>query len=403
MRSYRLITSPESIASSKVRLYLRWKNIPFRETVASRLVIKSEVRPRIQKIDLPVFITPSNDTVQDSRAIMDFVERRERGEALTPDRAEQAFACRLLEGFSDTWLTDAINHRVWRGADAPIAGIMAATLYPEADDDRRSRIAKSLHARVLAQLSRRGFNSGTVASTDGLLVSFLALLEAHLSCSAFIFGDRPSIADFAIAAALTTLRDSAPQGAALITKSPKTFTWLSAVNAPQSPQIGAGRAVAGLPKTLVALLSFAAAQFLPHALATADAVGDWGEANPGKLNLPKRVGQSARFDDDLNVRRDFRPQTQWLLQRMLDVLVRNHSKAEKDALARSLDAIGCASLAGYKPRRTVCHEHHNFRLDLVDRGDAYLPEMTLRRASDLMSDVRRDASDSVGIENLVTG
>lgn len=402
MRNYRLIAAPDSIASSKLRLYLRWKNIPFRETIATRQVIKSEITPRIKGVDVPLLITPSNETYQDTRSIIDFLETRERGEALVPERAELTFASRLLEAYADEWLSSAVSQLLWTGTDKTAAGRMARTLYPELDDEQIERIARTLANRVRAKLARRGFPTAAREDTERQIGVLLAGLERHLERSTFLLGDRPCVADFSFAAALTAVRDSTPETARKIFDAPRVFSWLSAVNGPGSPAHGGYRRAYGLPDTMIDLLRIAAAHFIPRGLEACDAVADWADSNPGRINLPKVVGQSRA--DGADGSGELGPQSQFLLQRILAVLQIEGDGPERDALTATLEKIGCADLMDYTPRRTVRHEHFRMRVDLRVNPDATTaPELALHAIAEPLLQMRRESAETRDLERLVVG
>jgi len=402
MRNYRLIAAPDSIASSKLRLYLRWKNIPFRETVATRQVIKSEITPRIKGVDVPLLITPSNETYQDTRSIIDFLEARERGEALVPERAELTFASRLLEAYADEWLSSAVSQLIWTGADTSAATRMARTLYPELDGEQSERIARTLGTRVRAKLARRGFSKEAREDTERQLTILLSGLERHLERSVFLLGDRPCIADFAIAAALTALRDSTPDHARKIFGSPRVYSWLSAVNGPGSPEHGGYRRAYGLPDTMIDLLRIAAAHFIPRGLEACDAVADWADSNPGRINLPKVVGQSR--SDGTESSSELGPQSQFLLQRLLVPLQGEPDGPEQDALTATLEKIGCADLMDFTPRRTVRHEHFRMRVDLrINPDSTDAPDLALHAIAEPLLQMRRESAETRDLERLVVG
>lgn len=401
MRAYRLITSPDSIASSKLRLYLRWKNIPFRETIASRQVIKSEVAPRIKGVDVPVLITPSNEAYQDSRAMVDYLETRETRESLVPERAELRFAARLIEAFCDDWLANAVTLLIWARESATAPGILARTLYPDQSDDQNDRIARTLASRVTSKLARRGFETGALGDTKHQIEVFLTRLERHLERSPFLLGDAPCIADLAIAAALTTLRDSSPDGAAVIMGTPRVFAWLGTVNGPGGPHNGALRRAYGVPDTMIDILRIAAAHFIPNALEASEAVADWADSNPGRINLPKVVGHSRREGHDQA--RELNPQSQYLLQRIIEPLEGEMSVPVRDALKATLEQIGCTDLMGYVPRRTVRHEHFRMRVDLHVNPDATSPDIRVHDIAEHLLHMRQESSETRDLERLVVG
>ncbi|MBI1233208.1 MAG: hypothetical protein GC208_01735 [Alphaproteobacteria bacterium] len=395
MRHYRLITSPESIASLKIRMYLQWRNVAFRETSASRLTLKSEILPRLKRIDIPVLITPSNETVQDTRSMIDHIEAREPGEGLIPDDKAGRFASRLIEMFADDWLAPTASFAVWSSEAPPAARNLAATLYPEHDDAMLDRAAKRLHAQVRARLGRQGLIDKTWPSRAARVSELAELLETRLESSRFLLGSQPSVADCALAAPFLFLWTETPFGAELLSRLPNLTRWMHVMS-------GSGLRPSAAPadetdnSTLIPVLRFAAEQSLPHALGAAEAVADWAASHPGIINLPRSVGNSAPKQDPENVSREYAPTTAWMLQRLLDLL----DEADDDTL-EIRDASGCAMLEKYRPRRTLRHEHHRFRLNIdADPDDEPIDIHTL--AEPLLK-ARKRAVETRDLERLVLG
>lgn len=395
MRHYRLITSPESIASLKVRLYLQWRNIAFRESSASRLTLKSEILPRLKRIDIPVLIMPSNETVQDTRAMIDHLEAREPGEGLFPVDARGRFANRLIELFSDEWLSPAASYAAWSGENPAAAADLAATLYPSHDKDMLQRVSRRLHVQVRARLGRQGLIDKTWPSRAARVRELADLLETHFGTSRFLLGHRPTIADCALAAPFQFLWNETAFGADLLGCLPRVSRWMFAMNgggfrhASPSPD-------PGTMATLAPVLRFAAEQTLPHALGAAEAVADWAGSHPGKMNLPRSVGNSAPTQDPEGVSREFAPNTAWMLQRMLETL----EDPEGD-LRDFMEAAGCSMLERYRPRRTLRHEHHRFRLNIdADPDDEMIDIHVL--AEPLLK-ARKRAAETRDLERLVLG
>lgn len=74
--TYTLIGAAVSLYTGKVRGYLRWKNVPFRERMATREVYKHEILPRVGWPVIPVVVhddgSGSGVTLQDTTDIIDY-------------------------------------------------------------------------------------------------------------------------------------------------------------------------------------------------------------------------------------------------------------------------------------------------------------------------------------------
>ena len=76
---YVLIGTEASQFSGKARAALRWKGVDFSETVATPEVYRDIIEPRIGYSVIPVLLTESGQTIQDSGDIIDFVDRNNVG------------------------------------------------------------------------------------------------------------------------------------------------------------------------------------------------------------------------------------------------------------------------------------------------------------------------------------
>lgn len=396
MRHYRLITSPESIASAKLKLYLRWRNVPYREQPATRVVLKSEVVPRLRRIAIPVLVTPSNETLQDSRTVIDHLERREPGRGLYPERPADRFASRLLEMFADEWLAPTVSFAVWSGKDNSTALSLAEMLYPERPASDRTRIARMLDAQVRAKLGRQGLLQKTWPDRAAQLQKCVRLLDRQLGRNRFLLGAEPSVADCAVAAALASLWAETSIGADLLREARSVSAWLHAVN---GGPIVSGLAPSENPDAaaLNDLLRFAAEQTLPHALGACEAVSDWADSHPGKINLPRSVGTSSAKRDTTGVSRDFTPASAWMLQRLLETIEDKPGESLRDRL----EASRCDMLLRYAPRREIRHEHHRFRVEIreTEEGEA----VNVHALAEPLLKARQSSVETRDLERLVLG
>jgi hypothetical protein len=109
---------------------------------------------------------------------------------------------------------------------------------------------------------------------------FLRLFDAHLQKSRFLFGRRPSAADFAVAGQLTCLALFDPTPAALtLVESPRIYAWvegaeeLSGLAVDDEGWIGRD----GVPETLTGLLCEVGRVHVPFLLANAAALENGAE------------------------------------------------------------------------------------------------------------------------------
>ena len=114
-----LIGSEFSYYTGKVRAYLRWKQLPFTELLATREVYETEIVPHVGWSVVPVLRIGSGAGaryVQDSSDIIDEVERLWPSLPHTrvlPASRRLQLVCALVELLADEWLVVPAMHYRW--------------------------------------------------------------------------------------------------------------------------------------------------------------------------------------------------------------------------------------------------------------------------------------------------
>ncbi|HEX5008634.1 MAG TPA: glutathione S-transferase family protein, partial [Hyphomonadaceae bacterium] len=195
---YVLIGAEASQFSGKARAYLRWKGIDFSEQTATPEVYRDLVEPRIGFAVIPILITPDGEAVQDSADIIDHVERAEAGPSVFPDGPVQKLASLLLELYADEWLIIPAMHYRWSYNEPWIIEEFGRNAAPNASPEEQRRIGQVIATTVKESIPRVGVSEETISGIEAHYEGFLADYSAHLRKMPFAFGDRPSLADFAL-------------------------------------------------------------------------------------------------------------------------------------------------------------------------------------------------------------
>lgn len=111
---YHLIGSEHSLFTGKARAYLLWKGVPFDEVAASMEVYMACILPRTGVAFVPVLASADwTDVVQDTSAIIDYIEARHPARPVIPRTPCRRIVSRLMETFADEWLVIAAMHYRW--------------------------------------------------------------------------------------------------------------------------------------------------------------------------------------------------------------------------------------------------------------------------------------------------
>ena len=206
--------APASPYTQKIISILRYRHIPYE-------VFWGDVPGKLSRlgdIELPkpillptLLLKDENGKLKatiDTTPIIRIFENEYPNRKLLPDDPALSFINYLLEDFGDEWVTKYMFHYRWyfdEDADN------ASTILPLSDiavnmpDETLKDVKKIIHDRQTGRLWVVGSNDTTANLIDTSYRRFLKLMDDHLSVSKFLFGEKPSSADFAIFGQLTQL------------------------------------------------------------------------------------------------------------------------------------------------------------------------------------------------------
>lgn len=210
--SYRLFGAETSAYSTKIRSYLTYKAFAF-DWVPRTQETEDELKRLSRFATLPVLVTESGYAVHDTTPLIEALEAdRPEPSALPADPALAFLAC-VLEEYADSWLAKAVFHYRWsRKRDQKIAAQRAIDEYftQTPPEDRKASEELAIET-MTGQLKLMQLEGDLGDAVEKSFKKFVKLLDDHLRKHLFIFGDRPSIADFAIAGQLIQMmKDPTP-------------------------------------------------------------------------------------------------------------------------------------------------------------------------------------------------
>jgi glutathione S-transferase len=270
---FRLYGAELSPYSVKVRAYLRFKDLPFEWL--TRTNARQEEFARYAKLPLiPVLVDADDEALQDSTPIIETVEAAFPEPAITPQEPALAFMSALLEDYADEWLNKAMFHYRWTYPEdqASAATRIATALFEDAEAPEG--MEEAIRARMAARLHHVGSSPETLPVIEASFKRALVLVEALLSQNPYLFGARPSLADFGLAGQFAQLLSDPTPGAIIKADAPKVVAWLARMEAPKVEGASFASA-ASLRDGLVALLrQELSVAYLPWMVANAAAVAD---------------------------------------------------------------------------------------------------------------------------------
>ena len=297
-----------SLFSGKVRSYLIKKGISYREFYASHPDFKQRLRPLVRLGVTPLLETPQGEVLQDSTAIIDFLEQRLPTRPMLPATPVQRTVARLFDAYGTEHLMQAAMHFRW---SEPYLSEQRHFLNTEfgrvahLGSDRETRLAAG--AKMIAYFSGMaatlGITPETAPAIEAEYFELLDLLDIHFQHVPYVLGGHPSIADFGMMAPLYAhlRRDPVPARLTAL-RAPNVARWVERMNlaviedgefpdcAPAFPDDDA------LPSTLEPLLRLMFRDWTPELQANARCYNEWVAACP---QMPS--GQLVSLDDKRRV------------------------------------------------------------------------------------------------------
>lgn len=274
-RHYRLIGMGSSPYSMKVRAVLRYRRLPHLwvyRTEAVRAEI-AHLRPPL----IPVLQTPDGEWLLDSTPMILELDRRHPDRRVWPEAPQQAFLCRLVEDMADEWLTKAMFHLRWQKEPdrAFAAGWIVDDAAPGASEAERAAAMAAIRDRQVSRMPLVGCTAQNDPVIRDGLACWLTALEGRVYRGSWLFGSRPSVADFAIYGQLSPLVvDPSPQ-ALIRDKAPRLDNWVRHMDDLSGEEEGAWDAAEAPPRpALVDLIRLAGDSYLPFLAANAAALAE---------------------------------------------------------------------------------------------------------------------------------
>ena len=194
---YKLIGSTASPYAIKLRALLRYRRIPFDWVIMTKALRKQteHLRPHL----IPVLQYPDGTFRGETTTLAYDLEARHRERSVIPKDKAMAFVCDLLEDVADEWAVKPLFlYRWWDPEDQAYVSRWAAEEWSTSDAEVGS--LEEIEQFRQRQISRMPILGATAENRPLLEESYrriLAAFEPHVGMARYLFGSRPSLADFA--------------------------------------------------------------------------------------------------------------------------------------------------------------------------------------------------------------
>jgi len=267
--------SPYSV---KMRAILRYRRLPFvwRSTGDPRAVtVKAHLPPVI-----PVLAFPDGRMMNDSTPLAYALEREHPGQrSIIPDDPAHAWLNDLLEDFADEWVTKMMFHYRWFYADdrAFAQTWIITSRDPVMAEGQRRAGMQMFNDRQVGRMARVGCTEQNRPIIEDSYRFVLDTLDEHVRTIPFLFGTRPSLADFGLFGQLQILSVDPTPMAEMRARAPDVYCWVLRLDDASGVEGEWLDASAPLPQTLTALLKHCGETYLPFLAANTQALRDGAE------------------------------------------------------------------------------------------------------------------------------
>lgn len=225
---YRLIGGPGSPYSLKIRALMRYRRLPFdwllRQQAAEDV---AHVKPAV----IPILHDRTDDSYRnDSTPLIAFLEERHPKErSVIPDDPAEAFLCHLIEDMADEWGAKVMfQHRWLAEEDAAFYGhYLGWFKAAPAPAEEIERTARHWGTRQVGRMPMVGVTEANSPVIDETFARIIDTLEALFTRRMFLFGDRPSAADFALYGQLQPGMFAPGASHEMRRRAPGTYCWLT--------------------------------------------------------------------------------------------------------------------------------------------------------------------------------
>ncbi|MBK7772608.1 MAG: glutathione S-transferase C-terminal domain-containing protein [Sandaracinaceae bacterium] len=209
-----------------------------------------------------------------------------------------------------------------------------------------------------------GVTHDTIPGVERFTEQLIAQLEAHFRAHPFLFGTRPSIADFALYGPLWAHLYRDPASTYLFRDAPHVVLWFERLMSPLGRD-GAFLADDVVPPTLEPVLATFFAEQMPFVMALMDAIDTWCAAHPGATRVPRSLGEHPFVIGGAEGTRRLLTYTQWMAQRPMGAYaaLSRTPRSEVDEWLRRLGGEDAVRALGRPVRHPF--ERRSFQMQLA--------------------------------------
>ena len=204
-----------SYFTGKARSYLNYRQVAFEEKLATPEIYKTIIIPAVGYPMIPVVVFPDGQVIQDTTELIDHFEQDAGALSVIPTTARQHFVSAMMELYGDEWLVIPAMHYRWNFDEQNLAFItseFALTMPQSLSAEEAAQMFLHSSGRMRKAAVVFGVTPESQPLIEAAFHEWLDLFEAHLVDHPYLLGNRPTIGDYGLIAAMWAhlFRDPAP-------------------------------------------------------------------------------------------------------------------------------------------------------------------------------------------------
>ena len=271
MTRYQLYGGGGSPYSQKMRAILHYRRLPFdwiQITPAIRAQIKHDGPPVI-----PILRLPDDGSLHvDSTPLAMMLEDRHSERSIQPTDPAMAYLSLLFEDMADEWVTKMMFHYRWdREVDQEYSSRqIISDNTPGLRGEALANAARAIRDRQVSRMPLVGCTPQNKPIIEQSFHELLAILDGFATRDEYLFGTRPSLADFGLFGQLKTLASDHTPMMIMRATVPSVYDWVRRLEDSSGIE-GEWHGIADLRPAVGDMLRFCATYYLPFLQANAQA------------------------------------------------------------------------------------------------------------------------------------
>ena len=356
---------PSSPFSAKTRAYLKSVGVDFQDIQPHVLTLYRRIQPAIGYVMMPTVELTDGRFLQDSSRIIDHFEALPSTPTIVPTAPKQRLASALLEIYADEWLPLIAMCTRWTIPENRhfAQSDFGRCAFPWLPSLLSRPFAKTMAKKMSSYLPILGITEATTPEILSWLQSLTDQLNKHFSTFAYLFGNRPSLADFSLAAPLFAHVWRDPGSRHYIEDNPDLLNWMHAVQA--GPSLSENFSEEDhVAETLLPILRHQREVQFPILQETFRRVHAKATATDFDGKLPRSLGTTEITIGEASAHRRVLVMNQWKAQRIFDTLASFTPTDREKALEWAETSLGYSNELKEPPATRV--QYKGYRLGIEE-------------------------------------